>query len=313
MSGASKPPSQSYQIKVVGAPREPWFRDVYHLFLRATWPRALAAIVALYLAVNVLFAVAYRLVGGVVGATTWFDALSFSVQTLGTIGYGVMYPRTRAAQAVVIVESVVALLLTAVATGLVFAKFSQPGGRIAFAHYAALAPMDGVPTLMFRVGNERGNHIVEAQVRVVLVRTVRTQEGVTFYRMEDLPLRRDRSPAMNRSWTVMHPIDASSPLHGATPETLARDEVEFLITLVGTDDTSYQPVHARRTYEHGAVAWGARHADVLSETPEGDLVLDVRRFHALVATAASEAFPYTWQEHDAPVGRTSHVPPSTAG
>ena len=173
--------------------------------------------------------------------------------------------------------------------------------------------MDGAPTLMFRVGNERGNHIVEAQVRVVVVRTVRTKEGVTFYRMEDLPLRRDRSPAMNRSWTVMHVIDERSPLHGATPESLARDEVEFLVTLVGTDDTSYQPVHARRTYEHTALAWGARHADVLSEAPNGDLVLDVRRFHELVAMEASEGFPYTWQGHDAPIGRTSHVPPSAEG
>ena len=79
-----------------------------------------------------------------------------------------------------------------------------------------------------------------------------------------------------------------------TPESLARDEVEFLVTLVGTDETSFQPVHARRSYEHTHVAWGARHADVLSETPGGDLVLDVGRFHDLVATEVREDFPYRW-------------------
>lgn len=298
MSASSKGTEPSYKIHVVGAPKQPWLRDLYHYFLRLTWPRALAGLVALYLVVNALFAAAYLTVGGVAGARegSLFDAFSFSVQTLGTIGYGAMYPRSVAAQAVVMAESVAGLLVTALATGLVFAKFSQPGGRIAFARHATIAPMDGVPTLMFRVGNERGNLIVEAQVRVVIVRTVKTAEGVTFYRMDDLPLRRDRSPAMNRSWTVMHTITDASPLRDATPDSLARDEIEFLITLVGVDDTSYQPVHARHTYEHHRVVWGARHADVLSERPDGDLVLDVGRFHHLVEAEATEAFPYAWKD-----------------
>ena len=298
------PPAPSYQIQVVGHEEDGWFRDQYHRYLRLSWPAAIGRIVTLYFLVNAAFAAAYLVVGGVEGARagSFFDAFSFSAQTLGTIGYGAMYPRSHAAQAVAIVESVAGLLATALATGLVFAKFSQPTGRIAFAHHAAIGPVDGVPTLMFRVGNERGNTIVAATVRVEIVRTVKTLEGVTFYRLEDLPLRRDRSSAMNRSWTVMHPIDGLSPLRDATPESLARDEVEFMVTLVGTDDTSYQPVHARRSYEHSALAWGARHADVLSETDAGDLVLDVRRFHDLVPTDAIEGFPYRWSDSAPPRG-----------
>lgn len=297
----------SYKIHVVGAARQPWLRDVYHLFLRISWPAALGLIVAAYLAVNLVFATLYLAVGGVAGAArgSLFDAFSFSVQTLGTIGYGAMYPKTRAAQTLVIVESVAGLLVTALATGLVFAKFSQPTARIAFARHVTLGLMDGVPTLMFRVGNERRNNVAEAQVRVVLMRTVKTREGVTFYRMVDVPLLRDRSPSMNRSWTVMHLLDERSPLYGATPESLARDEVEFLVTLIGVDETSYQPVHARRTYEHRAIAWGARHADVLSENANGDLVLDLGRFHEIVPTEATETFPYAWQSRGAePVRRS---------
>lgn len=286
----------SYKVTVIGAPHESALRDAYHYFLRLTWPRALGLLVAAYLALNAVFAVGYMLVGGVAHADprSFFDGYSFSVQTLGTIGYGAMYPETRAAQALVMLESVAALLFTALSTGMLFAKFSQPVGRVAFATYATVAPMDGVPTLMVRVGNERGNAIVDAQVRLVAMRTVKTREGVTFYRMEDLTPRRDRTPAMNRSWTVMHALDERSPLHGATPESLARDETELMVSLVGVDDTSYQPVHARAIYESHQVLFGARHADVLSETPEGDVVLDVRRFDELVGTAATEDFPYAW-------------------
>ncbi|HEY6461957.1 MAG TPA: ion channel [Polyangiaceae bacterium] len=287
------PQQQSSRVTVLGAPRTS-LRDFYHLFLRAPWSGALGAIVVSYLGLNALFALAYLWVGGVATAHahSFWDAFCFSVQTMGTIGYGAMYPTSVAANVVMIVESVTSLVVTAVATGLVFAKFSRSTARIVFSKSAVIGPMDGVPTLMIRVGNERGNSILEATVRVVLTRTEKLKEGITFYRLVDLRLTRDRSPAMARSWTVLHPIDEGSPLFGATPESMKRDEIEITVNIVGTDDTSLQPVHARRLYVDGEILWGARHADVLSEDEAGNMVLDVRKFHDVVATKPTPAFPY---------------------
>lgn len=290
------PPAESrsaYRIRVVGTRRH-LFADVYHAFLRAPWAAALGAISGAYLAINALFALGYLFVGGVVHARpgSFLDAFVFSVQTMGTIGYGAMYPESAGAHALVVAESVVGLAVTALATGLVFAKFSRPTGRVAFSKRACVAPMDGVPTLAFRVGNERGNQIVEAQIRVAAVRTVRTREGVTFYRMVDLALARDRSPAVTRSWTVLHPVTEGSPLHGHTPESLATTELELIVTINGTDDTSMQPVHARHTYYDRDIVWGARLADILSETEDGDLVVDIDRFHDVVPAAPTPEFPY---------------------
>jgi inward rectifier potassium channel len=155
-----------------------------------------------------------------------------------------------------------------------------------------IGPMDGVPTLMLRVGNERGNAILEATIRVALVRTEVTKEQTKFYRMYDLRLSRERSPAMARSWTVLHPIDRDSPLFGATPESVVRDEIELLVSLVGTDDTSLQPVHARRRYQEHEILWGARHADILTEDESGHIILDVRRFHDVLPTEPFDGFPY---------------------
>lgn len=281
------------EIKVVGASRTT-LRDVYHLFLRARWTAALVAIVVIYLALNAAFAAAFCLTGGIANArrNSFFDAFCFSVQTMGTVGYGSMYPASAAANVVVIAESVTGLIVTAVATGLVFAKFSRSTGRIAFSRHAVIGPMDGVPTLMLRVGNERGNLILEATIRVSLVRTEKTHEGVTFYRMYDLALARERSPAMTRSWTVLHPIGKDSPLFGASPASVDRDEIELMVTVVGVDDTSLQPVHARHRYEHQEIVWGARHADILSEEPDGTIVVDMRKFHEIVPTAPTDGFPY---------------------
>ena len=268
------------EIIVRGARPNP-FGDVYHQFLRASWPVALAIAAAGFLAMNAVFALAYVTVGGVAGARpgSLFDAYAFSVETMATIGYGEMHPASPGAHLLVIVEAVVGLLVTALVTGLAFAKFSQPRARIVFSDKVALGPVNGVPTLSFRVGNERGNHILEATVRVVLVRTEPMSEGGVFYKMYDLPLVRERSPAMSRSWSAMHVIQPGGLLDGCTPEDLRRDEVELLVTVVGTDDTSLQPVHARKRYLPDDVAWGARLADIISARDDGSLVLDLDRFH----------------------------------
>lgn len=290
---ARAPKSTEDEVRVLGASLSPW-RDGYHAFLRARWPLALGVIVAMYLLLNACFAVAFTLTGGVHGARagSFADAFYFSIQTMGTIGYGAMFPETRAANLLVVMESVSGLVTTAVATGLIFSKFSLSASRIVFAERAVIAPMDGVPTLMFRLGNERSNRIIEATVRVSMVRTERTKEGMVFYRMIDLALMRERTPALSRSWTAMHLITKDSPLHGQTPASLRASDAEIFITMTGVDDTSLQPVHARQKYTDEAIVWGARHADILSEAEGGVLLLDLRKFHLLEPTRPTEDFPY---------------------
>jgi inward rectifier potassium channel len=296
MSGeVPRPPPSSApsEIRVIGA-RRALFRDTYHRFLRAPWWAALLVIVVSFLFLNAVFALLYLATGGIANARdgSFTDALYFSVQTMGTIGYGSMYPLSTAANVLVIAEAVVGLMVTAVATGLLFSKFSQSTARIVFTREVAIAPMDGVPTLTFRVGNERGNQIVEATIRVVLIRTERTREGMTIYRMYDLPLARERTPALSRSWMAMHAIVPGSMLHGQTPASIKASEVELVVTLFGTDDTSLQPVHGRHRYTDDQIIWGARHADILHEDERGQLVLDLHKFHELIPTSPTKDFPY---------------------
>lgn len=278
---------------VVGAQPHP-VRDAYHSVLRASWRTTFAGLTAVYLGANLLFATTFWLVGGVANARpdSFRDAFFFSVQTMATIGYGAMAPQTDAANFLVVAESVFGMVFTALVTGVVFTRFSQTRAMVVFSDKACIAPMDGVPTLMIRVGNDRASAIFDACVRLVLTRTEKTREGSTFYRMLDLELVRDRSPALGRSWTVMHRIVEGSPLHGLTPRALVLHEVELIVSLAGTDDTSLQPVHGRVRYDAPDIVWGGRPADVISELADGRIQLDVRRFHDVVATEPTDTFPY---------------------
>src|SRR5258708_3545487 len=181
--------AQPYEIRVIGAPKT-LIRDFYHGLMRLSWPVTLATIAIVYMVLNAIFACVYLWIGGIEHAKpgSWLDALFFSVQTMGTIGYGAMSPTSNGANTLVVIESVTSLIFTALATGLTFAKFSLPTARLMFTREMVISKIDGVPSLSFRVSNQRSNRIVEAQVRVAIVRTEKTLEGKTFYRMVDIPL-----------------------------------------------------------------------------------------------------------------------------
>ena len=286
----SRAPGQE-DVEVIGA-RPRVGRDLYHFFLRAPWWVDLLVLSTVFVLANLVFAACYRVIGGVHGADGFVDEFFYSVETMGTIGYGEMYPTTRGAHVIVTLEALAQIFLLAVTTGLVFAKFSIPRARVQFSKHPTIGPYDGVPTLQFRIGNERASRLLEAVIRVVAIRTEVNREGVTLYRMYDLKFERDRSPALARSWTVLHKIDRTSLLFGATPESLERQEVEFVLTLQGTDELSVQQLHAQTRYEAKDIRWGARHADMLSERPDGKLRLDMRRFHEIVPTQPTDEFPY---------------------
>src|SRR5262249_53368522 len=161
---------------------------------------------------------------------------------------------------------------------------SRPNARLLFSRVAVIGTMDGQKVLAFRVGNQRSNKIVEARMRVALVRTETTKEGKTFYRMLDLPLAREQMLSLTRSWNAQHVIDEKSPLSGETAESLAAKDAEIVISVAGIDDIWVQTVHTTHRYFHTDIRWNARLVDVLSENGN-ILTLDLTRFHDFEAAS----------------------------
>jgi inward rectifier potassium channel len=275
MGGDNLPPAI-----FIGHAKDGW-KDAYHFLLTMPLGAFFATMGAAYLSVNALFAVAYMLVGGIDGVRPgdFPDAFFFSIQTLGTIGYGQMSPRSFGAEAVVTVESFFGLFNLAIATGLLFARISRPTARVMFSDLAVVTPHDGVPTLMFRAANRRRNRIVEAEVSVNLARDGVTLEGASMRGFETMATVRSRSPVFLLTWQIMHRIDETSPLYGATTESLIAQRAEIVVILKGLDETFAQTIHARASYTPEEIIWGARLADVFSRAPDGRPVIDYTRFH----------------------------------
>jgi inward rectifier potassium channel len=281
-----RPPTErrvrGFQAVVTGAPSP--FSDFYHLLIIARWPALIAIVAAFFVALNLLFAAAYYLNGGIQNAhpDSFSDVFFFSVQTMATIGYGRMSPESFIANLLVAVEALSGLVGLAMVTGLVFAKFSVPTARVRFSSVAVVAKRDGVPSLMFRMANLRANRIVEAQVHVVLARQETTMEGEEVRRFYDLALARQRSALFAITWTAVHPIGEGSPLLGATPDSLAACRAEVVVSLTGLDETFSQTIHARHNYSARDVIFGARFTDILRLGDDGTMHVDYSHFDDVI-------------------------------
>ncbi|MCA3838890.1 ion channel, partial [Burkholderia sp.] len=197
------------------------------------------------------------------------------------VGYGDMHPQTLYAHLVATFEIFVGMSSIALATGLVFARFSRPQAKILFARNAIVRPLNGRMTLMVRAANARQNVIAEAQAKLRLMRIEGTHEGYSLRKIHDLPLVRSEHPIFLLGWNLMHVIDESSALFGETPESLAARDASLLITIEGSDETTAQVMQARHSWAHGEIRWRHRYVDLMHDE-DGITHIDYTHFHEVV-------------------------------
>jgi len=262
-------------------------RDIHpylHL-INMSWPYFLATVVLGYIATNLIFAAVYSGLGpgqllgadavsGVAGR--FLDAFYFSAQTLTTVGYGTIAPTGTAANMVATFEALLGWLGFALAAGLLFGRVSRPSARIGFSRRMLVAPYQSGSSLQFRIVNQRANSLMEVEAMVMLM-TVQGPAGQLKRTYDLLKLERNKIFFLPLTWTLVHPIDAESPLLGRTPEDLERLQAEVLILIKAYDDTFSQTVHARQSYRYDEIVWSARFAPSFEFSPEGDMVLHVDR------------------------------------
>ena len=240
-----------------------------------------------YLGMNALFAFLYMFFGrdALTGPASqdfvneYFKAYFFSVQTSSTIGYGHITPVGLPANIVVTLESFVGLLCFAIITGLVFARFSRPTARIIFSKSAIVAPFSDITAFEFRIVNARSSQIIELEAKLFLAR-YENENGQIKRKFHQLKLERQKVAFFPLSWTIVHPIDASSPLFKENKASLLESDAEFLILLTGVDESFNQSVHARSSYKANEVIFDAKFSSIFDpETSDHFLTIDVNKLN----------------------------------
>jgi inward rectifier potassium channel len=261
------------------------WRDLYHLILTLTWPQFAGLILGIYLCTNLLFAGLYLLAGNCIAELqpgSFSDHFFFSVETLATVGYGHAYPATLYGHCVATLEILVGLFGLAVLTGLIFVRFSRPTARIMFSNVAVVAPFNGTPALMLRLANLRHHAMVEAEFRLLFMRSELTKEGEDIRRFYPLRLEFDRLISFPAALTLRHVIDETSPLHGRTAQDLKLTDSRMLASVVCVDPVIQAPVQTQTEYVHEQIEWNRLFAEIYVEDARGRYTVDYSKFDETV-------------------------------
>jgi len=276
--GSSRLVNKDGSFNVVRAHQGFWNQiNLYHRLITMPWPKFLGLVFTFYISSNTLFATLYGLLGyenliglGNVTPNTPFGrfmgAFFFSSQTLTTVGYGHISPMGYWTSTLAAIESMFGLLLFAMATGLMYGRFSRPVASIRYSATSVFAPYLDINGWMFRIINQRTNQLIDVQVEVSLSRLDRKPDGSLYRRYYPLKLERNKVSFFPANWTLVHPITDDSPLYGCTAEQLAESDAEFLILFRGVEDTFNQAVHSRYSYRFDEIRWGQKFRPMFSGT-----------------------------------------------
>ena len=262
--------------------------DIFHRLTILSWPRFFIVIFAIYFVVNCFFSLLYMGIGvehlqGISATTVmekFWGAFFFSAQTLTTVGYGHVAPIGMVASALSAFESLVGVLGFAIASGLVYGRFSRPIPKILFSHNSVFAPYLDINAWMFRMINESPNELVDVRVDVTLSRLETLPDGKRTRKYYPIKLERSQVNFFPLGWTIVHPITEESPLYGATEESLEESDSEFLVYIRATEETFLQPVHARNSFRYEEIVWGAKFIPLLNSVRTEKVVrVDVQKVH----------------------------------
>ncbi|XP_063075052.1 ATP-sensitive inward rectifier potassium channel 12-like [Engraulis encrasicolus] len=218
---------------------------------------------------------------------SFVGAFLFSMETQTTIGYGYrcVTEECPAAVAVVVAQCILGCVLDTLMVGTIMAKMVRPKKRaqtLLFSQHAVVALRDGKLCLMWRLGNMRKSHIVEAHVRAQLLRPYTTAEG-EYLPLEQVDLDVGYDEGLDRLFlvapqVVVHEISERSPLYAMTRDEVARGDFEVVVILEGMVEATAMTAQARTSYLPQEILWGHRFAPMLYER-NGRYLVDYARFN----------------------------------
>lgn len=263
--------------------------SIYHSMLTMPRWKFVALILATYASVNLLFAFVYLGVGidqlqGVAATTYWGkfkEAYYFSAETFTTVGYGRVNPVGDGANVVAAIEAMSGFLSFALATGLIFGRFSRPKSFLLFSDYALISPYQDKTALMFRFAPYKDNHtLTDVQIRVNIGLKVQ-MDGRAEYRYYDLNLERNKVESLPMNWTVVHPIDDKSPFLGFTPDDMIASDVELYVLIRGFDDVYSNFVQQRTSYTYQEIKFNGKFIPMYRESLDGKTtILELHKLNA---------------------------------
>jgi len=260
-------------------------RGFYHWLISMPWGKFGFLLIVGYLVLNFVFASLYYLAGldGLDGMRAasfsgkFMEAFFFSAQTFTTVGYGRINPTGFWTNIIASIESMGGLMAFALATGILYGRFSRPNAKILFSENAVIAPYRNMNAFMFRIANQRRNQLIE--IEITLTYSFVNSQDRSKREFRGLDLERRTVNFFPTTWTIVHPITDDSPMKGMTWQDFIDKEVEILILIKAFDDTFSQTVYKRSSYKAEDIIVGAKFNIILGVNSKGVTTVDLHRIN----------------------------------
>ncbi len=238
----------------------------FHSMLTMSIWKFFTIIFLFFILVNTFFAIIYLLIGvqylngmQVNSPIEKFtESFFFSTQTFTTVGYGRISPTGFVMSAVSSFQALVGLLSFALATGLMYGRFSLPKAYIKFSEKALVSPYESGTGLMIRLAPYKNTSALtdaEAKVTIAIIEEENGKSSNQFY---NVTLETAKINALALSWTLVHPINEESPLYNFTAEDYRKIKGEVIVYLRAFDDTFSNNVIARASYTFDEIVYGQK-------------------------------------------------------
>lgn len=284
----------TFNIRKVGLTWLERYSIYHHMLTLPRW-RFATVIFVFYLLINLVFACIYLLIGmdqltGVIASTPWGsfkEAYFFSTETFTTVGYGRVNPVGDWANIVASIEAMSGFLSFALATGLLYGRFSRPHAFLVFSDNALIGPYNQGMGLMFRFAPYKDNHaLTDVEIRVNIGLQVQQENGNAEYRYYDLALERTKVESLPMNWTVVHPLDDKSPLRGFTADDMRAADVEIYVLIRGFDDVYSNFVQQRTSYTYQEIKFNGKFVPMYRESDDGQTtILELHKLNQFVNIA----------------------------
>ncbi len=274
----------TFNVERTGLKVTSWLNP-YHFLLTMGWRQFIGFTLLVYFLSNVIFGLFYASLGSDILVDTsstpteniFLRGFFFSVQTFATIGYGTIHPVGLIANSLVAIESYYSMIMTALVTGIVFARFARPTARILYSETAVIAPYQDKTAFMLRLVNSRNNQLIEVGAKLMFSRFV-DENGKKIRRFEMLELERDSVSFLPLAWTIVHPIDEKSPMFGLSEQDFENSDTEIAVLLSAMDETYAQTIHTRTSYKASEVKFGYKFANIYNDIESGERIsINVRK------------------------------------
>jgi inward rectifier potassium channel len=262
----------------------------YHAMLALPRWKFLLTIFAFYIVVNFIFACIYYIAGvqyliGMNSGTEMHkfeEAFFFSAQTFTTVGYGHVSPSGFLVSAIAAFEALIGLLSLALATGLLYGRFSKPVAYLKFSHNAIIAPYKNITALMLRVAPFKNTTLTDAEAKLTLG-MIMEENGKIVNKFFNLDLEFAKVNALTLSWTIVHPITEESPLYNFTKEDFENTKGEILVFIKAFDDMFSNTVVARSSFTFKEVIYGVKFIPMYHRNDEGnETILDLEKINSFI-------------------------------